>query len=231
MMQNQPAPRRRRLRLGTVLLAAVTIPLALVTLLGLEPFPLLPEPFSSAAGTISRLLLDIVAITAAFSVFAGVVNLLRVHVSNVRRGGTGLYSLLTILTFLLIIVLHVVERFSVITVEGSTNPILTLTAMDSIQVATESALAGMVFFFLVYAAFRLMRRRVTLWSTLFVTTAIVVLIGYSPLPGLEFLSGFREWLLRVPVAAGTRGLLIGIALGTIAVSIRVLTGQDRTFRE
>lgn len=231
MTQNPPAPRRRRLRLGTVLLAAITIPLALITLLGLEPLGLLPPEINAAAGTISRLLLDIVAITAAFAVFAGVINLLRVHVTNVRRGRVGLYSLLTILTFVLVIVLHLVERFSVITVEGTPNPILTLTAMDSIQVSIESALAGMVFFFLVYAAFRLMRKRVTLWSVLFVTTAVIVLIGYSPLPGLEFLSGFREWLLRVPVAAGTRGLLIGIALGTVAVSIRVLTGQDRTFRE
>jgi hypothetical protein len=230
MTQNQPAP-RRRLRIRTVLLAALTIPLALITLLGLEPFPLLPEPLSGAASTISRLLLDIVAIIAAFAVFAGVINLLRVHISNVRRRGSGLYSILTVLTFLLIIVLHVVERLGVFTVEGATSPILTLTAIDSIQVATESALAGMVFFFLVYSAFRLMRKRVTLWSILFITTAVIVLIGYSPLPGLEFLSDFREWLLRVPVAAGTRGLLIGIALGTVAVSIRVLTGQDRTFRE
>jgi hypothetical protein len=116
-------------------------------------------------------------------------------------------------------------------VEGTTNPVITLKVLDVLQVAVESALAGMIFFFLVYAGYRLMRERVTLWSILFVTAAVVVLIGYSPLPGLEFLGTFREWLLRVPVAAGTRGLLIGIALGTVVVAIRVLTAQDRTFGE
>jgi hypothetical protein len=228
-MQSQPP--RRRVRFGSVLLAAITIPLALITLLGLQPLDLLPEPISAGASTISRVLLDVISVTAAFAVLAGILNLLRVHLSHVRRRGAGIYSLFTLLTFILIIGLHIAQRAGWQPVEGIETPVLTLTAMDAIQVSVESALAGMVFFFLVYAAFRLMRRQVSLWNILFITTMVIVLLGYSPLPGLEFVTTFREWLLRVPVAAGTRGLLIGIALGTLAVSIRVLTGQDRTFRE
>jgi hypothetical protein len=37
--------------------------------------------------------------------------------------------------------------------------------------------------------------------------------------------------LTVPVNAGTRGLLLGVAIGVVAVGVRVLIGQDRTFRE
>jgi hypothetical protein len=226
---SQSPPTRRRFRIGTILLAAVTLPLALIILLGLEPLPLLPEATNVAASNLSRLLLEIISITAAFAVFAGVLNLLRVHLTNVRRGGRGLYSLLTVLVFVLVIVLRVVERLGILTVAETTTPLITLKVMDVLQVAVESALAGLLFFFLVYAGYRLMRRRVTVWSILFVTAAVIVLIGYSPLPGLEALGVFREWLLRVPVAAGTRGVLIGVALGTVVVAIRILTAQDRTF--
>lgn len=230
MSAYDPTP-RRRFRFGAVLLIVITIPLALVTLLGLEPLPLLPDTVNQGALRISRLLLEVVSVTAAFAVFLGVLNLLRVHLGDIRRRGRGLFSIFTVLTFLLIIVLRILERANVLQVEGTTAPLVTLTLMDAIQVAVESALAGLLFFFLVYSAYRLMRRRVTFWSVLFIVAALVVLVGYLPLPGLEFISTFRDWLLRVPVAAGTRGLLIGVAIGTVVVAVRVLIGQDRTFRE
>ena len=37
--------------------------------------------------------------------------------------------------------------------------------------------------------------------------------------------------MRVPASAGTRGLLIGVSLGTLIVGVRVLLGQDRSFRD
>jgi hypothetical protein len=48
--------------------------------------------------------------------------------------------------------------------------------------------------------------------------------GLSPaLPAL------RAWLLAVPVTAGMRGILLGIALGTIATALRVLLAVDRPY--
>jgi len=76
----------------------------------------------------------------------------------------------------------------------------------------------------------MMRRRVTIWSAIFLATLVIVLIG-NVLPSGSILFSLREWILRVPVGAGTRGLLIGIAIGTIIVGVRVLVGQDRLFRE
>jgi hypothetical protein len=41
----------------------------------------------------------------------------------------------------------------------------------------------------------------------------------------------RDWLLAVPVSAGARGILLGIALATVVTGVRVLIGQDRSYRD
>jgi len=38
-------------------------------------------------------------------------------------------------------------------------------------------------------------------------------------------------MLSVPVSAGARGILLGIALAITVAGVRVLIGQDRSYRE
>jgi len=225
---------RRRLQLGAVLLAAITIPLALVTLLSLEPLPLLPGTINAVAGAIGQMLVQIVTVVGALAVILGVLNLLTVHGRKLGAFPGVLYSGLMLLTFIAVLGLHIAEKLGVKIVNtGQTvpGPNDSLTLADAIQVSVESALAGILFIFLVYAASRLLRRRVTVWSILFLASMIIVLLGYLPVTRFEFLANLRDWLLRVPVEAGMRGLLIGVGIGTVIVGIRVLIGQDRTFRE
>ena len=111
--------------------------------------------------------------------------------------------------------------------QRSTSTIL----LESVQVSIESALAGLVLFALVYGAYRLMRRRVTWWGMLFTLVLLIILIGALPLPGAVGLVSVRDWLMSVPVSAGARGILLGIALATVVTGVRVLIGQDRSYRE
>ena len=39
---------------------------------------------------------------------------------------------------------------------------------------------------------------------------------------------FQEWIFDVPATAGSRAIMIGIALGTIAQSFRIITGRERS---
>lgn len=222
---------RRRVRLGAALLAALGIGVALVTLLGLEAAPLIPAEASNGLASLSQILVQIVTIVGALAVVLGILNLLNVHVRQVRQFPRGIYSAVMLITLVVVVVLRILERTASLQVGDSDVPIVTLTLMDALQVVVESALAGLLFFFLVFAAYRLMRRRATIWNYLFVAALVLVLFGYSPLSGLEFLTPIRDWLLAVPVNAGTRGLLIGVAIGTVTVGIRLLIGRDRTFRE
>ncbi len=99
------------------------------------------------------------------------------------------------------------------------------------QVSVELALAGLVVFALVYGAFRLLRRRVTWSGVLFIIALLIVLIGALPLAQITLLRDVRDWLMAVPVSAGARGILLGIALATVVTGVRVLIGQDRSYRE
>jgi len=226
-----PTPAPRRLRLGEILIVSLTVVVALVTLLGLEPPPTLPAALTETARAISSGLIQIVTIVAALALVIGVANLLLANFTSVRKLPKGLYNLATLIAFFVTLIIRGLERAQIVKVEGTGAPLLSLTVLDAVQVAVESALAGLLFFVLVYMAYRVMRRGVTIWKMLFIGAAVIVLIGYNPLPGTDFLAALREWLLSVPVTAGVRGLLIGVALGTLVVGVRVFIGRDRTFRE
>jgi hypothetical protein len=101
----------------------------------------------------------------------------------------------------------------------------------------------MVFFFLVLAGYRLLRRRLSVVTVTFVIVAVVSLVVLTPWPpeipnpvvGVGSEGGTLRDLLRaltlVPALAGARGLLLGIALGVVATGLRVLLALDRPYGE
>ena len=42
------------------------------------------------------------------------------------------------------------------------------------------------------------------------------------------ISTIQEWIFDVPATAGARAIMIGIALGTIAQSFRIMTGREKS---
>lgn len=210
-------------RLGAALTTAIAIGFGLLTLVGLLAGGSLP-----VVGAITDFLLQMVVITTAVTVLIGVLNLFGVHLRRLGRRDSGwAYSLLLVISTLLVIVLAVLERANVLTGQ----PAITTILFETVQVSIESALAGLVLFALVYGAYRVTRRRLTWPTVLFVVVLLLLLIGALPLPGLKPLASLRDWLLAVPVSAGARGILLGIALATVVTGVRVLIGQDRAYRE
>jgi hypothetical protein len=94
-----------------------------------------------------------------------------------------------------------------------------------------SALAALLLFTLVLAGVRLLRVRLRVEALVFLLVAGVVLLGSTPLAGSAWLAGVREWLVRIPGAAGTRGLLLGVAIGTMITGLRVVFGSERPHAE
>ena len=66
---------------------------------------------------------------------------------------------------------------------------------------------------------------------LFLAVVAVVLLGSTPLVGLEWLADVRDWIVNVPGMAGMRGLLLGVALGTVITAIRVFLTVERPYSE
>ncbi len=96
----------------------------------------------------------------------------------------------------------------------------------------ESTIFALLELFIVTAAFRAFRVR-SLESFFFVFFAVIVLLGQVPV-GIylwEELPIIKDWIINVPTMAGMRGILLGVALGTIATGLRVLMGVDRPYTE
>jgi hypothetical protein len=83
----------------------------------------------------------------------------------------------------------------------------------------------------VLAALRLLRARRRLGAVIFLVIVVVILLGSTPLTGLGWLAGVREWIINVPGMAGMRGLLLGVVLGTVITALRVLMGSERPYSE
>jgi hypothetical protein len=214
----------RRHRLVDFLATVTVISVGIVTLIGLVSKP------GTTPETIAYYGIQLVAVVAALAVLIGILNLIGVHMGRFVRSEHGWpYSIVTLICMLAVIVLRILDRADVWSGDLKGEQ-MSQRVFEAVQVSLESALAALLVFFLVYAAYRLMRREVTIWRVLFSATVIVVLLGWIPLDNTEAFADVRNWLVEVPVSAGARGILIGVALGTVTVGVRVLVGQDRSFR-
>jgi uncharacterized membrane protein len=92
-------------------------------------------------------------------------------------------------------------------------------------------------FFIASASYRAFRAR-NVDATLLLGTALIILVARTfvgPMltswlpPSVDFLdiSNMANWIMSWPNRAGNRAILIGVALGTIAVSLKVILGIDR----
>ncbi len=160
-------------------------------------------------------------ILTAFALLLGLFNLLQVHLLRiVRRNEPGAgYSAVVLVTALVVIAIGLLSGIT----SGAMSWIF-----DNLYVPLQGAFFALVAFFLATAAYRTLRAR-SLETTLMLIAALIVFLGQVPL--LPVFADAREWVLRVPSEAGVRGILLGVALGTLATSLRLIVGMDRPYSE
>ena len=187
-------------------------------------FVLLGYFFPGAFGSIQSTLNGWAVILAAFALLLGIFNLAMVHWKKIGSEGPGSVYSIVLLVSLFITIL-------VVSISGPTGS-WSLWVFNSFQVPVEVSLLAVLAVVLVYAGARLLARRPK-WNTiLFLVTVLVVLSGSVPLfliGEIAPLSIVRGWLAQVPAIAGARGLLLGVALGTVATGLRILIGVDRPY--
>ncbi len=171
-------------------------------------------------------LIEWAVIVAAFAFLLGVFNILRVHGRRVSRRRQGwLYSLVLLLALLVALVVSFAPS-------STMNP--SELVFEHIIGPLGASLAALMVFTLTLAAFHLLRARRSPGAALFLFVVVVALLGSTPLvglPGTELLADIRDWLIHVPGMAGMRGLLLGVALGTVITGLRVLVASDRPHSE
>jgi len=179
--------------------------------------------FFPALAGMQMLLLNWAIILTGVAALTGIFNLISVHADKVRRGEKGsIYSALLVISLVATFFLGIILR-----PEHSAMKSL----MDGIIIPTEAALMGILTISLLYAAIRLLRRRVDVMSILFLLTAAFLLLGSATLPigDIPVIGTLARWVTQVWVLGGVRGILIGVALGALTTGLRILFGADRPY--
>jgi hypothetical protein len=176
-------------------------------------------------------LINIAVIVAGVAVVMGFVHLLYVHSRRLRRRQYAFYSSILIIAAVVTLVILGIDRI--------TAPDRTATRFifDNLIGPLQASLGALLAVFLALAAVRMLRNRRGLGAIWFLLAALVVLITQVPLQGWfnsdgtptavgQLVTGTRQ-IVDAMTTGGLRGLLLGVALGTIATAFRVLFFIDR----
>lgn len=159
-------------------------------------------------------------------IFLGVMNLFRIHGNNIRRKRPNWQFsvyLLAVLVFQ-----------TVVGIFTSHTGKVYAWSYNAIYIPLDSTMFSLLAFYIASAAYRAFRVR-NIDAAIMLATAFILMLGNVPIgeviwgPG-DFLGGFagvKNWILRVPNAAGNRAVTLGIFLGIMATQSRILLGIER----
>jgi hypothetical protein len=227
-----------------------TVPLTIVlftAVLLIIAFFIPHRPF----GDLESRFLNWYTIVAGFTMLLGLDSLTRHHLVRIFRRTEGWpYSLLLILALVATVTLGLYSWFKFRSPFALQAPFMWLYTYMIIPL--QSTMFASLAFFIVSAAYRAFRVR-NFSATLLLVAACLVMIGNVPLgsdiwhgigrlahaviPGvdagafsrLEGLAAIKDWLMSIPQAAANRGIGIGLSLGGIAMSLRIILGIERTY--
>jgi hypothetical protein len=167
-------------------------------------------------------LTDWAQIIYAFALFVGVFGLFKYHVEKVSRRRDGwIFNLITISSIIIMTVLG----FALGRKDGSPF----MWAFNYIQAPMQASVFSLLAFFVASAAYRGFTARNT--EALFLLlSAVFIMFGIASVGNaIPPFSNIANWILLNPSMSARRGIYIGIGLGTMATSLRVILGVERTY--
>lgn len=206
---------------GTVLILSVFIP----------PMENLGENFT--------LFFDIIAV---FAFFLGGGNLIRVHFRKMsRKSDDWEFSIVTLLGFFVMLSAGLFkignpgDIASSVTADGS----LFTTIYQAVFIPLSSTMYALLAFFVASASYRAFRAK-NREATLLLIAAFIILLGSTPFGtmltswvpeswSIFHIPNLAVWLMSSPNLAGQRAIIIGIGLGVVSISLRLILGLERTY--
>ncbi|MFH2050741.1 MAG: hypothetical protein ABIJ12_15000 [bacterium] len=158
----------------------------------------------------------------AFTLIVGVVSFIRITVSNIKRGKERPYRIVSLLGLIAMPVLALIWG-----IKGD-SPFMWV--FEYVQVPMQSTVFALLAFFVASASFRGFRARSAPAAVLLIA-ALLTLLSRSSLEGIipDFITQSADWIRSNPSMAARRAILIGIGLGSLTTSMRVLLGIERTW--
>ena len=101
---------------------------------------------------------------------------------------------------------------------------------DHIYAPMDATMFSLLAFFIASAAFRAFRAR-NLEATLLLIAAVIVMLGRVPVGDYihHKFPQLVEWILMYPNMAAQRGIRLGVGLGMIATSLKIILGIERQY--
>ncbi len=175
-------------------------------------------------------------IISVFALITALVSVPRGHIRRVRmRGINWQYSIVLLVGFSLLPIAAIIDNGlgffkGEIRIDG---PVFDWIYVNC-QIPLGNTVFAMLAFYITSAAYRAFRAR-TFDAAILLTAGIIVLLANAPPTdmiseafGWKF-SLIKDWILVVPSGAAQRALLLGLGLGAVSQSLRILLGIDRSW--
>jgi len=186
-----------------------------------------PHPVSKS---IYERIISGVLIIGPFALVLATITLIQTHINRIqRRTEHWEYSLVVFAGLITMVVIGVPF--------GPENPVF-VWLYANVQVPMDATMFSLLAFFIASAAYRAFRAR-TLEATLLLVASLIVMIGNAPVGDLiwntvmpfgdNLPSAARQWILANPNLSARRGIILGISLGAISQSIRIILGIERSY--
>jgi hypothetical protein len=191
---------------------------AIIILAGaIQPFPFVDN------------LLQVAQIILAVALVIGALNVVLVHLRALRNRMPGLgYRLVLVVAAITVFALEIVAPLVGGSI-GATTTAISTRAYQYIYQPLAMSVLGLLVFFALQATWRALATRPgEAWIVVIV--AVVFLVGSGPwaalVPGLpEMLA----WMTIYPANGVARGLLLGISIGAVVTTVRLLLGFDQPY--
>ena len=188
-------------------------------------------------------------ILASFAIILGAANLLKLQgMKIIRRKRNWQYSIVTVLGFLITAFIGMnwhayrIDPAGFLAGTHISDPNSDFSWIWwHIFTPLSATMYALLAFYVASASYRAFRAR-NVEATVLLVAGIILMLGRVPmgqlftawLPETGFFSWFRlenvaDWIYTYPNAAGQRAIMIGIALGVVSTSLRLILGVEKSF--
>ena len=158
----------------------------------------------------------------AFALIVGVVSFIRVNIKKAANLSESPYVITGLLGLFAMPVMALLWG-----IKGD-SPFMWV--FENVQVPLQATVFALLAFFVASASLRGFKAR-SVPATILLVSALIALLSRSDIFGWFGNSAleFAEWVRSYPSMSARRGILIGIGLGSVTTSLRVILGIERTW--
>lgn len=176
-------------------------------------------------------------IVSAFGFFLGLISLFYAHYMKIKKKADGWgYSLFVYIGFLMMVIPAIVSDGKQLTPNASLTWLGW--AFRYIYNPLSATMFSILAFYIISTAYRSFRIK-SLQAFVLFLAAFILIIGRIPVGQMiwDAVLGFTkvtvgeaiDWIIGVPATAGKRGIMIGIAIGAVVTSLKIIFGIERQY--